>query len=38
MAGFLNDLLGRAPERVAGVELWGNATVAEATGVSRREA
>jgi hypothetical protein len=38
MAGFLNDLLGRAPERVAGVELWGNATVAEATGGSRREA
>jgi hypothetical protein len=31
MAGFLSDLLGRAPERVAGVELWGNATVAEAT-------
>jgi hypothetical protein len=31
MAGFRSDLLGRAPERVAGVELWGNATVAEAT-------
>jgi hypothetical protein len=24
MAGFLSDLLGRAPERVAGVELWAN--------------
>ena len=28
MAGFLSDLLGRAPERVAGVELWGDAAVA----------
>jgi hypothetical protein len=37
MAGFLNDLLGRAPKHVAGVELWGNATVATATGGNRRE-
>lgn len=28
MAGFLSDLLGRAPQRVAGVELWGDASVA----------
>jgi hypothetical protein len=28
MAGFLTDLLGRAPERTAGVELWAGATVA----------
>ena len=28
MAGFLADLLGRAPERTAGVELWAGATVA----------
>jgi hypothetical protein len=37
MAGFLSDLLGRAPERVAGVELWANARVAPATGGSIRE-
>jgi hypothetical protein len=28
MAGFLSDLLGRAPQRLAGVELWGDASVA----------
>jgi hypothetical protein len=28
MAGFLSDLLGRAPRRLAGVELWGDASVA----------
>ena len=28
MAGFLTELLGRAPERTAGVELWAGATVA----------
>jgi hypothetical protein len=28
MAGFLADLLSRAPERTAGVELWAGATVA----------
>ncbi len=28
MTGFLTDLLGRAPERTAGVELWAGATVA----------
>jgi hypothetical protein len=38
MAGFLSDLLGRAPERVAGVELWGDAAVAPAGGGSRRDA
>jgi hypothetical protein len=27
MAGFLTDLLGRAPERTAGVSLWARATV-----------
>jgi hypothetical protein len=38
MAGFLSDLLGRAPERVAGVELWASARVAPApaTGGSSR--
>jgi hypothetical protein len=36
MAGFLSDLLGRAPERVGGVELWANATVAPATRASNR--
>jgi hypothetical protein len=30
MAGFLSDLLGRPPERLAGVELWRDATVAPA--------
>ena len=30
MAGFLTDLLGRPPDRVAGVELWTGATVAAA--------
>jgi hypothetical protein len=34
MAGFLTDLLGRAPQRLAGVELWGDAMVAPTT---RRE-
>jgi hypothetical protein len=38
MAGFLSELLGRAPERVAGVELWGDAAVAPAGGGSRRDA
>ena len=38
MAGFLSDLLGRAPERVAGVELWANARVAETTGTEQIEA
>jgi hypothetical protein len=28
MAGFLTELLGRAPQRLAGVEMWGDATVA----------
>jgi hypothetical protein len=28
MAGFLSDLLGHAPQRLAGVELWGDASVA----------
>jgi hypothetical protein len=37
MAGFLSDLLGRAPERVAGVELWANARVAPTTAGSIRE-
>jgi hypothetical protein len=37
MAGFLADLLGRPPERVAGVELWANATVAPSPGGSSRE-
>jgi hypothetical protein len=36
MAGFLSDLLGRAPERVGGVELWANATVAPAIRASSR--
>jgi dolichyl-phosphate beta-glucosyltransferase len=31
MVGFLADLLGRSPERLAGVELWGDATVAATT-------
>jgi hypothetical protein len=31
MAGFLTELLGRAPQRLAGVEVWGDATVAPAT-------
>jgi hypothetical protein len=31
MAGFLTELLGRAPRRLAGVEVWGDATVAPAT-------
>jgi dolichyl-phosphate beta-glucosyltransferase len=30
MAGFLSDLLGRPPERLAGVGLWRDATVAPA--------
>ncbi len=30
MSGFLTDLLGRRPERLAGVELWRDATVAPA--------
>ena len=30
MAGFLTDVLGRPPDRVAGVELWTGATVAAA--------
>jgi dolichyl-phosphate beta-glucosyltransferase len=38
MAGFLSDLLGRAPERVAGVELWANARVAGTTGTARIDA
>jgi hypothetical protein len=38
MAGFLSDLLGCAPERVGGVELWGDAAVAPAAGGSRRDA
>jgi hypothetical protein len=32
MARFLGDLLGRPPERLAGVELWRDATVAPAAG------
>ena len=28
MAGFLSDLLDRASQRLAGVELWGDASVA----------
>jgi hypothetical protein len=35
MAGFLTDLLGRPPEQLAGVELWRDAAVAPARGVSR---
>jgi hypothetical protein len=31
MAGFLTDLLGRPPDRLAGVELWADATVAPTT-------
>jgi hypothetical protein len=38
MAGFLGDLLGRSPERVAGVELWANARVAGTTGTARIDA
>jgi hypothetical protein len=30
MVRFLTDLLGRPPERLAGVELWRDATVAPA--------
>jgi hypothetical protein len=32
MAGFLTELLGRPPERLAGVEVWGDATVAPIIG------
>jgi hypothetical protein len=32
MARFLTELLGRPPERLAGVEMWGDATVAPAIG------
>jgi hypothetical protein len=31
MARFLTELLGRPPERLAGVEVWTDATVAPAT-------
>jgi hypothetical protein len=31
MVGFLTDLLGRPPDRLGGVEMWGDATVAPAT-------
>jgi hypothetical protein len=31
MAGFLTDLLGRPPDRLAGVEMWADATVAPTT-------
>ena len=31
MVGFLTDLLGRPPDRLGGVEMWGDATVAQAT-------
>jgi hypothetical protein len=31
MVGFLSDLLGRSPERLAGVEMWDDATVAPTT-------
>ena len=31
MVGFLTDLLGRPPDRLAGVEMWGDATVAPTT-------
>jgi hypothetical protein len=32
MARFLTELLGRPPERLAGVEMWGDATVAPTVG------
>jgi hypothetical protein len=35
MAGFLTDLLGRPPERLAGVELWRDAAVAPASAAQR---